>query len=78
MGRAGPTYIGLVTTGLEDELLGLVLPALHRGVGGSQAGRAEGQLGLAGLLLRHTCSWTLLTCSRELTGCSLPEEWGSQ
>lgn len=48
-GRAA--YIGLVTAGLKDELFWLVLPALHRGIGRSQAGRTEGQLGLAGLLL---------------------------
>ena len=29
----GVTHVGFVTAGLKDEFLGLVLPALHRGVG---------------------------------------------
>lgn len=49
--RAGETHIGLIATGFKDELFWLVLPTLHRSIGGSQAGRTEGQLGLTGLLL---------------------------
>lgn len=49
----GVTHVGFVTAGLKDEFLGLVLPALHRGVGGGQAGGPEGQLGLSVLLLQN-------------------------
>lgn len=53
----GGTHIGFVTTGLKDELLRLVLPALHGGVGGGQAWGPQGQFGFAVLLLQHTGCW---------------------
>lgn len=48
---AGATHISFITAGLEDEFLRLVLPTLHRSVGGGQAGGPKGQLGLAVLFL---------------------------
>lgn len=50
-GRAGATHVGFITAGLEDEFLWLVLPALHWGIGGSQAGGPEGQFGFTLLFL---------------------------
>lgn len=51
-GRA--THVGFITAGLKDEFLRLVLPTLHRGVRGGQAGGPQGQLGLSMLFLQNT------------------------
>lgn len=70
-GQTGATHVGFVTTGLEDEFLWLVLPALHRGVGGSKAGGPEGEPGLTVFFLHNTWVTGLLAAPEELV-CSLP------
>lgn len=71
-GQTGATHIGFITAGLEDELLWLVLPALHRGVGGSKAGGPEGEPGLTVFFLHNTWVTGLLAAPEELTR-SLPD-----
>lgn len=74
-GRTRATHVGLITAGLEDELLWLVLPALHGRIGGGQAGRPQGELGLAVLLLQNT-QLDSQTAARPLQGS--PHQGGSQ